>query len=359
MEQGKGPLSVNQTLERYKFMAGSSFGNTMKTGQIAWRKRALSNQTAGFHNKRSYDHILPRAKWELNLWSGIRSGSSMPLPDYLKKNSVQRHTGSHNLCSSWIMCANLYFPFCGSSGRELLAGFLRDEISSEISAVSSVELEYVSSAVSPGALGETGGSRGSAQTSPDVAFEVTTNVGPGVVLVECKFIEHSFYPCSGRKKSNNSGRAPNPNPSRCQDFGKVLSNPKNNCHLATWQRTYWDFLEPITDKNAGARLDCCPAAYGGYQLMRQHALAEAIALSGQSPFVVSAVAYDERNSGLMKCMSRSTHLADIRSDWAPLFRGKAQFSVFPHQKWVTWVRSHSTGGAWSDWLEYVGDRYGF
>ena len=67
--------------------------------------------------------------------------------------------------------------------------------------------------------------------------------------------------------------------------------------------------------------------------------------------------YDERNTGLMLSMKRSTGITDIRSDWSPLFSGKANFSIFTHQAWVDWVKEHDPQGRWKEWIEYVTQRY--
>jgi hypothetical protein len=338
------------------------FAEQMKASQIAWRRHALDDQTPGPQNGRTYDHVLPREQWQLNLWPGIRTGSPQSLPAYLHQGSIQRHTGSHNLCSSWVVCANLYFPFRSAAGREMLLGFLRDQISNDLTSVTRVELEYEHSEALPSVLGETDGHRGSGQTSPDAAFEVTTATGHGVVLVECKFVEHSFYPCSGRRKTKQNellGRPPNPDPSRCGNYGRVLEDPANECHLVSWKRLYWDYLKPISDMSVARNLYCCPAAFGGYQLLRQHALAQAIATRSGATAVVSSVAHDDRNAGLMRCMSRSTGLNDIRKDWSRLFRGQVVFKTFTHQSWVAWVSTHDTCGEWSDWVRYIRERYGF
>jgi hypothetical protein len=96
---------------------------------------------------------------------------------------------------------------------------------------------------------------------------------------------------------------------------------------------------------------CCPAAYTGYQLFRQQALAEGIAASAKYDFVVSSATIDDRNEALK---------ASLKSlGWESLFAGKARFSVFTHQNWVNWVRTHDASGEWTDWLRYVEQRYGF
>jgi hypothetical protein len=96
----------------------------------------------------------------------------------------------------------------------------------------------------------------------------------------------------------------------------------------------------------------------GYQLFRQQALAEGIAVRGQYDLVVSCVAYDNRNKALIGCLSRAG-VDDFTTGWAALFTGMAKFATFTHQQWVDWVRQHDQDGRWEDWLEYVGERYGY
>jgi hypothetical protein len=120
----------------------TSFQKTVQHQQIAWRRGHLSNQEPGLQNKVGYKHILPRRLWHLNLWSGIAGGGPEGLQGYLRDNEVQAHTGKHNLCSSWVLCANLYFPFRNVDGRALLASFLRHNVSPVIRGVEKLELEY-------------------------------------------------------------------------------------------------------------------------------------------------------------------------------------------------------------------------
>lgn len=338
----------------------SKFRDSMVTEQIRWRRKNLENQERGKQNAGYYDHVLPYSEWQHNLWPEIAGDSPGTLNHYLKTERIRRHTGVHNLLSSWILCASLYFPFRSSNNKDLLAGFLRMNVSRNIRAVTNVELEHAFSQdnLTPATLlGETDGGRGAGQTSPDVAIEVETDDGPGVVLVECKFTEHNFYPCSGRK-TKPGGRPPNPDKSRCLNLIKVINNPSDQCHLETWNRRYWDHLKPIIDSDFASNLKCCPAVFGGYQLFRQHSLAEGLANSGEFALVVSAIAYDERNTGLMKCMARSTGISEIADDWPRLFQGKASFTVFSHQSWVRWVGIQDKNDSWSNWLRYITGRYG-
>ncbi len=338
---------------------GRSFYSQMRSAQIEWRCLNLSNQKPGKQNGQYHKHVLPVEEWELNLWPSISSQSEQSLADYIKENKIRKHTGAHNLLSSWILCANLYFPFRCASGYEMLTGFLRQSISPEIQSVSGIELEYEpqDTTLKPSRLlGEMDGGRGAGQTSPDVAFLVETLKGPGLILVECKFTEHNFYGCSGRKLSPSNGN-PNRDLARCLNPTAIFNNPQKECHLHEWKRKYWDHLGPVTSVQAFLRLKACPAAFGGYQLLRQQSLAEGIAQSGRFAIVISVVAYDARNAELMLSLKRSTGIADIGSEWKLLFPGKAGFVSFTHQQWVEWVRGHNHQGLWNKWLSYISKRY--
>lgn len=331
----------------------SDFSRYMDNYQTNWRRSSLENQEQGVQNGKQRPWILPRELWEQGLWAGIRDGAES-LPAYLHKNSVQRHDGAHNLKSSWMLCANLYFPF--REDRITLASFLRANIHPGIDTVDCVELEWAAeeAMLRPAALlGEPYGQRGSNQTSPDIAFIV--NGGKGIILTEVKFTEHSFYPCSGRKRIYD-----NPAPRRCVDIGKVYKDPAGQCHMLRWakgrrtNRKYWDYLK-LTPQ-AFDTLKRCPAATSGYQLFRQHALAEALAQRGQYDIVISCIAYDERNHVLRDCL-KGTGLGDFAADWGALFEGKARFATFTHQEWVRWVAGNSKAN-WQDWLDYASRRYG-
>jgi len=254
-----------------------------------------------------------------------------------------------------MLCANLYFPF--GEDKQLLSGFLNKSVSDKISTVDRIELEYSEGGeLNPAELlGEPQGTRGANQTSPDVAFIV--NGGRGLVLTENKYTEHSFYPCSGRK-----AKYGNPDIKRCLDIEKVLSDPKKTCYMSNWEdgkrtnRKYWDFIKFSDD--AACILKICPAAMGGYQLFRQQSLAEGIAERGNYDFVISCVAYDNKNQTLISCL-KSIGIDDFRTEWNHLFDGKAEFKSFSHQQFVTWIRENDSDSKWKDWLSYVKKRYGY
>lgn len=336
-------------------MTERSFDRWMADYQVAWRRRHVADQRHGTQNGLSRPWILPVNLWEQGLWPGIRDS----LPAYLDAHDVQKHLGVHNLKSSWMLCANLYFPFGRPEGREILASFLRQYVSPRIEAVEAVELEYEEKPpLDPQTLlGEPqGGQRGAKQTSPDVAFVVRTATGKGLMLTENKLVEHSFYSCSGR-----SADVQNPDKNRCLDWAKVQSDLSGQCWQLQWSkglrknRRYWKYIR-LSERGRRA-LRWCPAATAGYQLFRQQALAEAIAESGRYDLVVSSAAYDARNEDLIHCM-HSTGVDDFTAGWGPLFEGTAQFATFTHQQWVAWVRARDAGGRWRDWLSYVQSRYG-
>jgi len=178
-----------------------------------------------------------------------------------------------------------------------------------------------------------------------------------VILIENKLTEHSFYPCSARRKTSSEGRPGNSHPERCEDIKGVMADPQHQCHQCVWGRKYWDILRPVVSMNAMGKLTCCPAAHAAYQLFRQQALAEGIAQSGNYDFVFSCVALDERNDDLKNCLA-GTGIADMQTGWSALFNGKACFRVFTHQQWIAWVKGHGAA-AWRPWLEYVAGRYGY
>lgn len=88
-----------------------NFDTWMGAHQVMWRKENISAVESVPESVRQRSWILPSGLWEKGLWPGIRTGSGSALPDYLLADRVQKHLGCHNLKSSWVACANLYFPF--------------------------------------------------------------------------------------------------------------------------------------------------------------------------------------------------------------------------------------------------------
>jgi hypothetical protein len=342
------------------------FDTWMQDLQIEWRSKSENHigPELGWQNGGQYPWILPSDQWEKSLWPGIRTGTANSLPAYLAQADIQAHPGKHNLKSSWVLCANLYFPFRETAkGRALLANFLRAHVSPDVATVDELHLEYAEGGdLHPSQLlGESGGKRGSGQTSPDLAFHV--NGHRALILIESKLTEHSFYPCSARRTTNSEDRSGNPHPERCMALKSVLADPQDQCHQCVWGRKYWNILRTAVDENVMGALKCCPAAHAGYQLFRQQALAEGIARGKRADgtrydFVCSCVALDKRNEALKNCL-KTTGIADLETGWSALFKGKARFKVFTHQQWIAWVKAHGDLAVWQPWLEYVTGRYGY
>ena len=87
----------------------SVFDQEMNVAQTTWRARHVRTKEYGFQNERRREWILPKDHWEEGLWPGIRSESTHSLPAYVEENDIQKHLGVHNLKSSRVLCANLYF----------------------------------------------------------------------------------------------------------------------------------------------------------------------------------------------------------------------------------------------------------
>lgn len=333
-------------------MAENKFYSEQKVNHIKWRENNISTKENGWQNGRNYAHIIPKKNWKENLWEDIRD----TLPEYLKNNEIQAHTGVHNLLSSWIVCANVYFPIKNNEKlKSLFLKFLQTKISDTITEITDIELEFSfgngNSLHPEKLLGETGGSRGTGQTSPDIAFIVKTKSGKGIILCENKYTEHSFYPCSARKRKpdNKSGRKNNPDTQRCMQSANCC-NYKDICHQFVWGRKYLNLVN--YSDYARKKLTRCPAATAGYQLLRQQALAEGIANSNQFDLVVSVVAFDGRNETLIECL-KSTGISDFQTEWSNFFCGKSIFQTWTHQEWIAFVRKEQQNNEFDKWLNYL------
>lgn len=343
-------------------MRNTAFSNQAREQQLGWRKRQPDlPKENGTQNGVEYDHILPEDKWMLGVWEDIRD----QLQCYLNSSGIQANTGKHNLKSSWTQCANIFFPFrVNPAAKRMLASFLTKELGLKVETVDSIEFEYAAEGkLSPRQLlGEEKGMRGSGQTSPDVAINFTCENGKcGIYLVENKYTEHHFYGCSAASKTLSKGHAqrglsPNPNSARCTDIATLLSDVDTNCHQLTWGRQYWRILKDCRSE-AMIKLACCPAMTDGYQLLRQQALAQGILNAGLFDYVISGVAYDERNIELLGCLKR-TGIDDFRVEWSKLFTSGVSFHSFSHQALVTWV-TRSRVDYVKKWEGYVSDRYGY
>ena len=87
----------------------SVFNQEMNVPQTAWRSQHVLTKEYGSQNRLRRAWILPSADWEAGLWPGIRSESANSLPTYFDDNDIEKHLSVHNLKSSWVLCAILYF----------------------------------------------------------------------------------------------------------------------------------------------------------------------------------------------------------------------------------------------------------
>jgi|GEM_PF-825545 len=342
-----------------KILPMASFKSKMVTHQILWKNNHLPHIAKhGWQNGKQYSHILPKVNQEENFFKPIQKELFYPNYRYLKQKRFKPHSGVHNLLSSWALCAKMYWPFNNPEGKILLARYFKTQANLEIETIQSVELEYEdkSLALKPAILlcEDNNGTRGSGQTSPDLAILFKTKKGEdGILLIECKFTEHSFYSCSGYKKQNPSGRVPNPDNKRCLDAKGILVSDYANCHLISWERKYWDLLGRDLDKVKFSSLSRCPMSSCCYQLFRQQTLAKR--LQKKYSIVASCVAMNERNSTLIYSGNR-TGLIPFPRGWQELFQ-IPPFYLLTHQAWFEYMKAHNHRERWDEWIEFVGERY--
>jgi hypothetical protein len=319
--------------------------------QKEWKQKQNDiSKENGWYNKKQAEHIIPESEWIMTIWKPLRQ----KLANYLRDENLDKHTGAHDLLSSWVLCSNLYFgTFINEDFKELFRQFIEKKISIKIEKIDTIYLEFVPSERSkPNLLGEPGGIK---QTTPDVAIIFSSSKEKGLILVECKYTESSFYNCFGRKEKDNSGKIVNPNPKNCDEIATI----ENNClfnNSKKWIRKYWNYLK--ISKDGLKKLKKCPACTGGYQLVRQQSLAEGIIKCGNYEYenVWSCVAYDRRNEKLMKSMKR-VGINSVKNEWRKLFDIKTKFIVWEHQEWVEYVRENGKGEFENNWISYINERY--
>lgn len=338
-----------------------AFGQQVEDHQIYWRSRnKWLEREWGLYRGKHREHILPEAYWMQGIWDPIHT----TLDQYITVHQIQPSSQKNNLKSSWVQCVNVFLPIrCNPDMRRMFVSFLSRQLGIKVTSIEALEFEYAA----PGnlepkrLLGEQGGSRGSGQTSPDVAVLFGCEDGKsGIYLIENKYTEHHFYKCSGADTKPSRGHVsmglqPNDNPDRCRDVVSVYRNPHGMCHQQEWGRRYWDLLMSSIDKDALTACGVCPALTDGYQLFRQQAYAQGIADSGLFDIVVSGVTYDQRNAALIGCL-KDTGLQNFTNDWPRLFNTSVKFHCFTHQELVSWI-TRSRSGFIKEWGKYVSERY--
>jgi len=336
-----------------------NFNQEIKAHQILWKRKNLPHIIKkGYQNGGYHEHVLPKAFFYENFFPLIREELFDSTNGYLKKNNIKPHTGIHNLLSSWAVCANMYWPFNNQEGKKLLSRWLTKETRLDVSEIQQIELEYEdpNPKLNPGVLlGENNqGMRGSGQTSPDLAIIFKTlNGSSGILLIESKFTEHSFYVCSGYQKKSVTKYPPNPDKTRCHKPELILSSNFQECHLNTWDRKYWNLISNDIDHSKFVSLKRCPMSTSCYQLFRQQALAKGF--EKYYDIVSSCVVTDKRNSTLVNS-GHSVGLKPFPEGWRELFPS-LQFHWFTHNSWFDFVKKNNQKGQWNKWLEYIGVRY--
>ena len=350
----------------------TAFKRRVKQAQRKWRKRSIPD--VGSHeDPRSAPGTvgLPAAEWEYGLFADIRTEGPHPLTDYLEASGVHWHNARNQLHSSWTLCANLYFPFGRDpDSRAVLTRFWNTAFkalpperqpASALSDVKALDLEYGepegSGREAAVLLGELSGDRGRRQTSPDVGLLLEFQDGSaGLVLMEVKYTEHSFYNCSRAQHLDRETRTRD-----CIEgwrSGALLEAPKTMCAQARNRKRPYMPLLSDTFRTHQANTTCqqCPALHGAYQLFRQQALAIALENTPTYSFVLSAVAYDPNNRALTRSL-KAAGVEHVVDGWAHMAQ---PFVGFSHDAWVRFVRDDSDKPEWCNaWVDYVVDRYGY
>lgn len=324
----------------------------MKKHQIKWRKNYLPEiNKKGKFRKIEYEHILPWEKREFNFYPPIRRD----LFSFIDVKGIQPHASIHNLLSSWVLCSNMYWPFNNKEGSESLCKYLSKEANISIDKIEEMDLEYEceNDSLKPAVLlGETRGKRGSGQTSPDLAIKFKTKDNKkGIFLIESKFTEDNFEPCSGYVTK--PGREANPDKSRCERPKDIIKSNFSDCYLLTLGRYYWDLLGKSLDRGKYISFTQCPISNCCYQIFRQQALAKG--LEKIYDISISCVAIDSRNEKIINSSCKG-ELKPLPEGWKDLFP-ESNFIWLTHNNWFEFVKENNSGGKWDNWIDYIENRY--
>ena len=234
------------------------FRKRMEGHQIKYKAEVLGiKEMEPSRGGNLYAHILPKKRWDLNLWEGIRSEAQA----YFGANGIVWHDQVHNLLSSQALCINVFFPF--RRHLDILGKFL-SRCFTGLEKVIDLDFEYIG----PKNYFKERGGRGQNRTSSDVAVLWLDKEKRGcMLLLEFKFTEGGFGECSQKD---------NPRPERCLNSNKVSSSPQRECYRAEVGRTYWNRIlssESPFRKELLTAESFCPFRYDFYQLMRNQLLA--------------------------------------------------------------------------------------
>lgn len=263
-----------------------SFARRMQLRQRDWARR---NGLAEFlEDAPSRAHVLRHAERHRNLHD----------PTLWMLIEGKEHMWARALTSSQCFAVNLFGPLVGDPhlARAAFVELCPERPLSDGAEVQ-VRLEFTPEQ-GPDWLGEK-----AQPTQVDAAFLISEGgTAIGYWLIEVKLAETGFGECRGSKPRRATGSS-NPDPTRCDYYNLVRSNPQANCWLAADHgRTYWSWLldESWFDLS-GVRDDHgCPFRDGLYQVMRNVVLARALTQRGSADWADVAVCVHPEN--------RSAHL---------------------------------------------------
>ncbi len=331
-----------------------NFRKQMETHQIEYKEKSLGIKEMGLWRDRCYPHILPKRKWNLNLWENIREEAQR----YFNSNGIAWHIQKHNLLSSQIMCVNIFFPL--RQHLDILEVYLTQYLDG-LEKVINLDFEYIGPPDTKDPSGyrnyfnETGG-RGQNRTSSDIAI---TWEGKGntrnMLLLEFKFTEPGFGECSQKY---------NHHPERCLSSKRVINSHQfgpTECYRTEVGRSYWD---KILSSHSPFRKELlttesyCPFRYDFYQLMRNQLLAHCVQSDPEEDFnkVDFGVIYYDGNEVLTRMSRPFEEERNPLKAWLKLLKNPNTFHVFTVQDFLNTIepKLHSD---LENWRAYLKQRY--
>ena len=286
-------------------------------------------QEKGSWGNKEYAHILPRKRWKMNLWEGIRQEAV----DYFQVNKLTWHTDKHNLRSSQVLCVNIFFPFKDqlSSFNHAFKHYLPN-FSSFVPG--SMEFEFVDK---ENLLCEKSG----AKTSVDVKLEWTDHDNlRNLLLLEFKFTEQRFGKCNSARNDRD-----------CDKARQIIEDPLK-CYLTSRGIRYWELISkkkgPIK-QNELCLKGACPFRYDFYQLMRNQLLAYELEKNLGYDKVIFGVLFPRQN---MKIQEMGRNKENPIEAWYSIIKNKNRF-VSIHLENMIAELSHNNPYIFNKWRVYL------
>jgi len=317
----------------------------MKEQQIKYKTEVLNIREVGTSERGNpHPHLIPNAKWEYNLWEGIREEA----PRYFRKERIAWHRQKHNLLSSQVMCVNIFLPL--NQYLDVLKSWLFSEFP-DVEKVTDLDFEYIG----PKNYFNEPGGRGQNMTSSDLAITWLDKAErKNMLLLEFKFTEPNFGECS---------KQGNPNRRRCLSSKKVVESPRTQCYRAEARnRRYWDYILYNTSPFRREALTAeryCPFRYDFYQLMRNQLLAHCIQSDARASFnrVEFGVIYHGDNEDLMRMSHPFDGERNPLKAWPTLLKNPNTFHAFTVQDFLHTIDA-GLPDELMDWRTYIKQRYG-